>query len=49
MMSSVAARASFWYSATFAVLVTGQMSSRWCGTPCQAVSGSLAVPMSMPW
>ena len=47
-MSSTAARASRWYSATLAGSVTSQMSSRWCGTPSRSAGVSLAVPMSMP-
>ena len=29
--------------------VTGQMSSRWCGTPPRSAAVSFAVPTSMPW
>jgi hypothetical protein len=48
-MSAIAALARSWYSDTLAALVTGQMSSRWCGMPARSASVTLAVPMSMPW
>src|SRR5690606_17227035 len=45
---SINGRTSRWYSATLAVRVTSQTSSRWCGTPRISSRVSLAVPMSMP-
>ena len=38
---SISARASRWYSATLAVSVTSQMSSRWCGTPAALLGREL--------
>ena len=47
-MPAMTSSASTWYSATLAVVVTSQTSSKWCGIPRRSAIESLAVPMSMP-